>query len=341
MWWEVITEALLDTVKLFPFLFLLYILIELMEHNTRLGKPNRALSGRAAPFIGAVTGLVPMCGFSVMAAKLYEHRHLTIGTLLAVFVSTSDEAFLVLLTAETDWLQKLYAILATIGVKIVLGVAVGYLADLLFKRKAVLQPLPAYEEHEEGAEHMCEHASEHMHGGEHEAQEGAPCGEEHMHGGEGEGQFSVCEHKHGHRSVLSLYFVSPLLHALKIAAFILAFNLAFGYLVFGIGGGNSEAGEERVIAFMQGAGYWYQPLLSAFVALIPNCVSSVAITEAYTLGGIAFGAFIGGLVTNAGLGYLVLFRKEIGVKKALCIVAFMLLLGVAVGYAANAVCLLL
>ena len=92
MWWETLVEALLDTLKLFPFLLLLYILIELMEHNTRIGRASSALSGRWAPLVGGATGLVPMCGFSVMAAKLYEKRYVTIGTLLAVFITTSVEA---------------------------------------------------------------------------------------------------------------------------------------------------------------------------------------------------------------------------------------------------------
>lgn len=319
MWWEVITDALLDTVKLFPFLFLLYILIELMEHNTRIGRPGGKLMGKAAPVLGAATGLVPMCGFSVMAAKLYERRHLTIGTLLAVFVATSDEAFFVLLISPMGWLEKLYSILALCGVKIVLGAAVGYLADLIFRKQKALKPLDPPEEHAHAHEHEEEDAHEHAH-------------HEHAHGHEGE--LSVCEHKKGRESTLSLYFVSPLLHALKIAAFILLFNLAFGFLVFAIG-------EERVTDFLQGAGYWYQPLVCSVVGLIPNCVSSVALTEVYAVGGVAFGSFAGGLITNAGLGYLVLFRKSVGVKKALCIVLFMLLLGIAAGYAGNAIGLLL
>ncbi len=302
MWWEVITDALLDTVKLFPFLFLLYILIELMEHNTRIGKPGGKLMGKAAPVLGAATGLVPMCGFSVMAAKLYERRHLTIGTLLAVFIATSDEAFFVLLISSMGWLEKLYSILALCGVKIALGAAVGYLADLLFRKQKALKPL----------EPPVEHDHDHAH----------------------EGELTVCEHKEGRKSVLSLYFVSPLLHALKIAAFILLFNFAFGFLVFGIG-------EERVTEFLQGAGYWYQPLVCSIAGLIPNCVSSVALAEVYAVGGIAFGSFAGGLIANAGLGYIVLFRKSVGVKKALCIVVFMLLLGIAAGYAGNAIGLLL
>ena len=326
MWWEVITEALLDTLKLFPFLFVLYILIEVMEHNTRIGKPGGKLTGKAAPLIGTATGLLPMCGFSVMAAKLYEHRHLTLGTLLAVFISTSDEAFFVLLVSQLPWLEKLYAFLATCGVKIILGAAVGYFVDFLAKKRApAVLPLAPTEEHEH----------EHMHEDEDHGEEGGHCGEEHMH----EGEYSVCEHKHGHESKVMLYLVSPLLHALKIAAFILAFNLIIGFFFFGIGGGNAEAGEESVIAALQGAGYWYQPLVSCLIALVPNCVSSVALTEAFAMGGIAFGGFLGGLVTNAGLGYLVLFRNVKKWKRTLLIVCFMLLLGIAVGYAGNAIML--
>ncbi|MDE5547661.1 MAG: arsenic efflux protein, partial [Clostridia bacterium] len=178
MWWEVITEALLDTLKLFPFLLLLYILIELMEHNTKIGKANGALCGKAAPAIGAATGLVPMCGFSVMAAKLYRHRHLTLGTLLAVFIATSDEAFIVLLLAEMNWADKLLSVLALCGSKLVLGIGIGYLADILVRKRPALVPLV-----NECAE---EHKHEHAH--EHENDENAP----HMHHDAHE------EHDHDH-----------------------------------------------------------------------------------------------------------------------------------------------
>ena len=72
--WDAILEALLDTLKLLPFLLLLYILIELMEHNTRIGRASGALSGKVGPLVGGATGLIPMCGFSVMAAKLYVSK---------------------------------------------------------------------------------------------------------------------------------------------------------------------------------------------------------------------------------------------------------------------------
>ena len=109
--WDAVLDAVLDTLKLFPFLLLLYILIELMEHNTKVGRANAALSGRWAPLLGGATGLVPMCGFSVMAAKLYEKRYVTLGTLLAVFIATSDEAFLVMLVSDMSWANMAASIL--------------------------------------------------------------------------------------------------------------------------------------------------------------------------------------------------------------------------------------
>ncbi len=306
MWWDVILDALLDTLKLFPFLFLLYVLIELMEHNTKVGRASRALSGKWAPLVGSATGLVPMCGFSVMAAKLYEHRHVTLGTLLAVFISTSDEAFLVMLVSEMSWLNKLVSILSMCGIKLVLGAGVGYLVDVLSRRKEV-SPLPEYDVH---GHHVCDEPS----------QTPLP---------DAEGAYTACEHAHAEKWFL-LYLVSPLLHALKVAAFVLAVNLLFGYLFFFVG-------EDVVIGFLRGSGYWYQPLVCAVLGLVPNCVSSVILAEVYAMGGIAFGSCMAGLVVNTGLGILVLFRRGGEWKRALVIAAGLLLLGIAVGYAVNAV----
>ena len=320
MWYDVLLDAFLDTLKLLPFLLLLYILIELMEHNTRVGKPSRLLSGRAAPLLGTATGIVPMCGFSVMAAKLWEHRHVTLGALFAVFIATSDEGLLVLLISSESgfsWLQRLYTILGLVGAKLALGIGIGYAVDVLFRRKTAPLPEPHMHDHEHDHEH--EHVHDHEH--EEEAHEEGDCAC---------GELSVCEHKK--ESTLRLYLLAPLLHALQVAAFVFAVNLAFGFLFFGIG-------EGRVVAFLQTSGYWFQPLVCPLIGLVPNCASSVVLAEVYALGGIGFGGLLGGLVANAGLGYLVLFRRGRNVKRALLIVLAMYLIGVAAGYAANAIAL--
>ena len=334
MWWEVILDALKDTAILFPFLFLMYILIELIEHNTGAGKPNRALTGRFAPMLGGALGTVPMCGFSVMAAKLYRNRHITIGTLLAVFIATSDEGLLVLLTTPALMpLDKVYSILALVGSKLALAIAAGYLADLFFKKQAVIQPLPAPCEHGEIPEEEHEGEHEHVHEHEHgEAEHIHEEGHEHVHGHEHEHEhYDAC--KHTHKSKVNVYLVSPLLHALQVAAFVLLVNLAFGLLFFGLG-------QENVIAFLQ-AGKWVQPLVCSLVGLIPNCASSVVLAETFAMGGIEFGSLMAGLITNVGLGLLVLFRGKEHIKRAALILVFLYVFGVAIGYCVNALALLI
>ena len=313
---DVVLDALLDTLKMLPFLFVLYVLIELLEHRTRVGAPSRALSGKAAPLIGGATGLIPLCGFSVMAGKLFERGLITLGTLLAVFIATNDEALLVLALAELSWQQKLLSIGVILAVKLVLAVAAGYLADVLFRGRAVMAPLPA-PAHEHGHDHA--HAHDHAHEHEHH---------DHEHDHE---EFHVCEHKH--EGALTLYFLSPLLHALQVAAAILVVNFAFGTLFFLVG-------EERVVGFLEGAGYWFQPLVAVLVGLVPNCASSVVLAETYAVGGLTLASCLAGLVTNTGLGILVLFQNAKAWKRNLAILGALTALGIAVGYAGNALMLL-
>ena len=123
--------------------------------------------------------------------------------------------------------------------------------------------------------------------------------------------------------------VSPLLHALKIAGYVLLVNFAFGYLFY-------SAGEDNVMAFLQ-SGLWIQPLIAALIGLIPNCASSVVLTQTYLVGGITFGSCLAGLCANAGLGVFVLFRNGKKWKRNLTIVLILYLVGVGVGYAVNAV----
>ncbi len=318
--WGVLLDSFLDALKLLPFLFVLYILIEVLEHKTAVGKPARALSGKWAPLIGGAAGLIPLCGFSVMASKLYRRKFLTLGTLIAVFIATSDEALLVLALSSLPVLEKLFTILALLGSKLVLAAGAGYLVDLIAGKRGGNMSLPALET-EEADE--CTHAHGTEHAEEHEHEEGRE--EEHGHGTE---ELSVCEHRH--ESKWTLFLFSPLWHALQVAAFVFAFNFLFAALFHAMG-------EERVIGFLQGAGKWYQPLVTSFVALIPNCASSVALAEVYAIGGIGFSSLLGGLVTNAGLGIFVLFRDFKKWRESLAILIAMFALGVAVGYIASAI----
>ena len=102
MWWEHVGEwllhALKDTAPLLPFIFFIYALIELLESKADLKRVSR-LGGNLGPLLGSATGLIPQCGFSVMAAKLFEQKYITVGTLLAIFMATSDEAFIIMISS--------------------------------------------------------------------------------------------------------------------------------------------------------------------------------------------------------------------------------------------------
>lgn len=300
---DVLVDAILDTLKLLPFLFILYILIEILEHRTQIGRPLKALNGRGAPVVGAATGLIPLCGFSVMAAKLYENKYITTGTLIAVFLATNDEALLILLASPMPWTAKGVVIALLCAIKFAVGLGVGYLLDWAMKRRRV--PIEKLEQ------------PHHAHG------EGA-----HEHDGE-QNEFHTCEHKHA--SNFRFYFLSPLLHALKISLFVFLVNFAFGSLFL-------LAGEDNVISFLN-AGLWFQPLVASAIGMIPNCASSVVIAETYVMGGIAFGTMAAGLLTNAGLGFVVLFRRARAWRENIFLLFLTFGIGVAVGYVINAVML--
>lgn len=137
---EVILDAVLDALKTLPFLFAAYLLLELLEHR-RAGKPPVLLQ-KLGPLGGAVLGCVPQCGFSVAAANLYAARFITPGTLLAVFLATSDEAVLILLSQP----QALPEVAKLLGVKLVAGAAAGFLLDLALRPSTQPNPHPLCEE---------------------------------------------------------------------------------------------------------------------------------------------------------------------------------------------------
>ena len=126
---EALHHAFLDSVIVLPFLILTYILIELIERKANLFKSTGILRGKHAPLFGGLAGIFPQCGISVMSAKLYDKDYVKAGTLLAVFIATSDEAFAVLLTSG-----KFIPLLALIGLKLVLAVTVGYIVNALSKK---------------------------------------------------------------------------------------------------------------------------------------------------------------------------------------------------------------
>lgn len=152
---EIIEDTLIDALKLVPFLFLTYLLMEYLEHKT--GDKTKEVikkSGKLGPLFGAILGIVPQCGFSAAAASLYSGRVITMGTLIAVFLSTSDEMLPILISEAAP----ISLIVQVLLIKLVIGAIAGFIIDavrgLIIKRKKVLNK---EEEAEEAIGHMCEH----------------------------------------------------------------------------------------------------------------------------------------------------------------------------------------
>lgn len=145
--WDVIWDTLADSARLLPFLFLTYLAMEYLEHKTADSARNLVRKGgRLGPLFGGVLGAVPQCGFSAAAAGLYAGRVITLGTLIAVYLSTSDE-MLPILISEADRFG-IVPILKILAVKAVIGIAAGFLTDM------VVRPKKAEHNH---IHDMCEH----------------------------------------------------------------------------------------------------------------------------------------------------------------------------------------
>lgn len=147
---DVILDAFLDTVKLVPFLFLTYIVMEYLEHKT--GERTQKLikkAGSFGPVIGGVLGIVPQCGFSAAASNLYAGRMITLGTLMAIYLSTSDEMLPILISEKAPADVILKILLA----KAVIGCLAGVALDLLQRKRRA--------EERQSIHDICEH--EHCH----------------------------------------------------------------------------------------------------------------------------------------------------------------------------------
>lgn len=150
---EVLLDALLDTLKILPFLFAIFVIISLLEHRVNAKKHAKLLGGRLAPLVGAGLGVIPQCGLSVMAVKLFQENCITVGTLIAIFLSTSDEAVPILIS-EGRWQE----FLLLVSLKMVIGIIAGYAVDLIVRKKPEGIHSDDEEEHEEFS--CCHHSGE-------------------------------------------------------------------------------------------------------------------------------------------------------------------------------------
>ena len=274
---DILMEALFETLSLFPYLYLTYLLMEYLEHKmSRRSMIYVRKAKQYGPIVGGLLGLMPQCGFSIAAANLYATGLVTLGTLMAVFLSTSDEMLPLLISGGVGagLIIQILCIKATYG--IVSGVLIdNFLPDKFIKRK-----------NEPDISAFCQREK------------------------------CKCDDKEN-------IWKSAFKHTEKISLFIFFFSLVVN-AAFMLGG--QETVHDALTTM---------PILSKFMAalvgLIPSCYPSVLLTQLYLSHTISLGTMMAGTLSNAGLGFLVLYKVNPNSEENLRVLALLYGLGVFFG----------
>lgn len=349
---DILLDAGKDTLSLAPFLLVTYLALETLEHVAG-DRVNGAIkrAGAAGPVAGSLLGIVPQCGFSAMAATLYAGRVVTLGTLVAVFLSTSDE-MLPLLLAEQVPVQTMAMLLTS---KALIALVTGFIVDAAIRglrrnarahaaiRRTVLGTAAnpahvncAHDDHTGGdiIDEVAEAgvSADHIH----ELCERDHCGcdddeDEHErdHGhSHDHGHASEHEHHHGHghdhghshegAPVLSI-IRSAISHTVQVSVFIFLVTLILVAVL-------ETFGESAIEQFLRG-NETLAVLGSALVGLIPNCSASVVITQLYLEGALQLAPMLAGTLISAGVGYLVLFRTNRSARENAVFLVMMYVIG--------------
>lgn len=285
---DTLFDSLNDTWAMIPLMFIAYLIIEHFER-----KPSKDDSmfwnlQKYGPLFGALLGLLPQCGFAILAAMLFVQKNITLGTMIAVFVACSDEAIPVLLSEP----QLFSSLMVLLVCKFVIAVVFGWVIDhILFPHQKIrwFSEMPEEEEDEEMQDDDEDLAA-------------CPC----------------CYPQYP-------IWLSAFLRTLKIyvyvflTAFVLTLILNF-------------IPESQLQAVLL-TGTWWQPLVSALFGFIPNCAATVVLCQLFAAGTLSFASLLAGLITNAGMGLVVLFQYS--EKKTVLFKVMGLLLGIALiaGYA--------
>lgn len=280
-----ILEIFKESIVVFFVAFAIYIILSFIEDKVAKVLSNK---NKLSPLIGASIGLIPQCGLGVVSADLYHKKHITMGTIIALFIACSDEALPIMLSSGKKSLYVLPLFLS----KFVIAFAVGFIVDIIRNKENQKVHIHL---------HHCEH-------------------EEEIHVG-------CCKHniEEDHKeSKLHHHLIHPVLHSLKIFAYVFAINLVFGVIIYFIG-------KETLIDVLNSNKY-IQPLFAVLIGIIPNCSASVIITEVYLLGGISFGSCLAGLIMNAGLGLACLFKNKENIKNSFVIFAILFATSIIAGY---------
>ena len=339
---DILLDAGKDTLSLVPFLLVTYLALETLEHVAG-DRVNGAIkrAGAAGPVVGSLLGMVPQCGFSAMAATLYAGRVVTLGTLVAVFLSTSDE-MLPLLLAEQVPVQTMAMLLAS---KALIALVTGFIVDAAIRglrrnarahaaiRRTVLGTAAnpahvncAHDDHTGGdiIDEVAEAgvSADHIH----ELCERDHCGcdedeDEHGHDhGHADAHEHHHDHSHSHEGAPILSIIcSAISHTVQVSVFIFLVTLILVAVL-------ETFGESAIEQFLRG-NETLAVLGSALVGLIPNCSASVVITQLYLEGALQLAPMLAGTLISAGVGYLVLFRTNRSARENVLFLIMMYVIG--------------
>ncbi|MBO5716126.1 MAG: arsenic efflux protein [Clostridia bacterium] len=274
---HIIEHSIIDWVKLIPFLFITYLLMEYLEHHSQeIAEKILKRSGQFGALIGSALGLIPQCGFSSAAAGFYSARVISLGTLVAVFLSTSDEMLPILISNRVAPSLIFKILFTKFAIALVAGFTIDLILKAIYKKKEINQ--------ESKIEEFCEREDCHCH--------------------------------HG--------IVKPaLVHTLKVGGFILLVTLMLNLVIHFIG-------EENIANIISNKSI-LASVLSAIVGIIPNCASSVIVTELYASGILSSGAMLSGLLVNSGVALAVLFRTNSPKRNTLKIILILLAISIISG----------
>ena len=272
-----VNDSIVECLHMLPFLFLIFVLIEIIEYkySSKLNLIVKS-SKKTGPLIGSAVASIPQCGFSVIASTLYTRNFITRGTLISVYLATSDEAIPVLLTQPDSWNIILWILL----IKLVIGVIGGYFVDLIPTSRKFNSP-------------------------DNPEQDDKGC----------------CNHNLSSPNRFEL-LLHPIQHTFNMFGFILVVLLIIN-LIF--------ASYPELLSESIFNNRMFQPLVAAFIGLVPNCAVSVVITMLYIKGVITLGAVISGLCTSAGLGLLVLLKNNKNFLDTIKVILLLLFISICAG----------
>ena len=277
-----ILHTLEHNILIIPFLFVAFLIIEVIEHKlSDKSKKMISKSGKFGPFFGSLLGLLPQCGFGVVATNLYTTRIISVGTLIAIYLSTSDEMLPIMISKQAP----ISLIIKILLIKFFIGMVCGFVIDFILRRKNTIEKV-TYE----------------------------ICDEE------------ECHCKNG-------IIKSAIIHTMKKFIFLLVITFIINLIIEYIG--------EDSLSKLFLKDTIFSPFISSLIGLIPNCASSVLITELYLNNALTFGTMISVLLTGAGISILVLFKSIKNIKEKLLIILTLYLIGSITGIIINLIGILL